>query len=85
MSEEGCGVSRRSAWLRSTLMHAKPLMSHTATGMHDVKKQLFFSSLLFSLPLRYSISRISSGIRLRGARQDKQAKKKKKTQIAGHF
>lgn len=41
-------------------VHAKPLMSHTATGRHDVEKQPFFppSNIpsFFLLPLRDSIS-----------------------------
>lgn len=43
-------------------LHAKPLMSHTATSRHDVEKQLFFPFFspldipFFLLPLRDSIS-----------------------------
>lgn len=60
-------------------LHAKPLMSHTATGRPDVERQLFsfFSPpyiFFFLPPLRDSISRISSEIRSRGSRQDKQEK-----------
>lgn len=59
-------------------LHAKPLMSHTATGRPDVERQLFSFPppiyLFFLPPLRDSISRISSEIRSRGSRQDKQEK-----------
>lgn len=59
-------------------LHAKPLMSHTATGRPDVERQLFsfFSPHIsfFFTALRDSISGISSEIRSRGGRQDKQEK-----------